>query len=107
MSHMTLRILIICLVLAGPAEVLSAPAAHDTVAARDYKAHGRPIHRLAQNGRFTLDQAVDKVRARYGGKIIKASTRRQKGRPVHIIKILGDNGRVHTVRVDGISGQIL
>jgi len=102
MSHMTLRILIICLALAGPAEVLSAPAAHDTVAA-----HGRPIHRLAQNGRFTLDQAVDKVRARYGGKIIKASTRRQKGRPVHIIKILGDNGHVRTVRVDGISGQIL
>lgn len=104
---MTLRILIICLALAGPAEVLSAPAAHDTVVASDYGARGGPTHRLAQNGRFTLDQAVDKVRAKFGGKIIKASTRRQKGRPVHIIKILDDNGRVHTVRVDGISGQIL
>ncbi len=97
---MTLRILIICLALTGPTEAFAA-------AAHDYRTHGRPSHQVAQNSRFTLDQAVDKVRARYGGKIIKASTRRQKGRPVHIIKILGDKGRVHTVRVDGISGQIL
>ncbi|GBF30580.1 hypothetical protein MnTg04_00521 [bacterium MnTg04] len=98
---MTLRILIICLALAGPAEAFA------TEAARGYQAHGRPIHRLVQNESFTLDQAVDKVRARYGGRIIKASTRRQKDRLVHIIKILGDDGRVHTVRVDGIDGRIL
>lgn len=101
MSHMTLRILIICLALAGPAEAFA------TGAARAYQAHGRPVHRLVQNESFTLDQAVDKVRARYGGRIIKASTRRQKDRLVHIIKILGDDGRVHTVRVDGIDGRIL
>ncbi len=98
---MTLRILIICLALAGPAEAFA------TAAARDYQTPGIPIHRLAQNQSFTLDQAVDKVRARYGGKVIKASTRRQKDRPVHIIKILGDDGRVRTVRVDGINGRIL
>ncbi len=98
---MTLRILIICLALAGPAEALSSAME------RDYQSHDRPIHQFAEDGRFTLDQAVDKVRAMYGGKIIKARTQRQEGHPVHIIKILFEDGLVQTVRVDGISGQIL
>lgn len=104
---MTLRILIICLALAGPAEALSLASAHEIAPARDYQTHGRPIHQLAEDGRFTLDQAVDMVRAMYGGKVIKASTQRKEGHPVHIIKILGDDGRIQTVRVDGISGRIL
>ena len=98
---MTLRILIICLALAGPAEAFS------TAAASEHQSYGKPIHQVADVGRFTLDQAVDKVRSMYGGKIIKASTRLQEGRPVHIIRISHEDGRVQTVRVDGISGQIL
>ncbi len=91
-----------CLTLAGPAEALA------TAVASDYRPQGRPIiHQITEDSRFTLDQAVDKVRAMYGGRIIKARTLRQDGRIVHILKILFDDGRVQTVRVDGISGQIL
>ncbi len=103
---MTLRILIICLALAGPAEIVAASAAN-AEAQVNHQRYSKANLRIAQNERFTLDQAVDKVRAMYGGKIIKASTQRQKGHPIHIIKILGDDGRVKTVRIDGITGQEL
>ena len=104
---MTLRILIICLALAGSAEAVAAATTNATEAQARYHGHSKTNLRIAQNESFTLDQAVDKVRAMYGGKIIKASTRRQKGHPVHVIKILGDDGRVQTVRIDGITGQVL
>ncbi|MCZ6561042.1 MAG: hypothetical protein O6931_09180 [Gammaproteobacteria bacterium] len=103
---MTLRILIICLALAGPAEIVAASATN-AEAQVNHQRYSKANLRIAQNERFTLDQAVDKVRAMYGGKIIKASTQRQKGHPIHIIKILGDDGRVKTVRIDGITGQEL
>ncbi len=104
---MTLRILIICLALAGPAELVVASATNATDAQERYQRYSRANLRIAQNDHFTLDQAVDKARAMYGGKIIKASTRRQKGHPIHIIKILEEDGRVITVRIDGITGQVL
>ena len=63
--------------------------------------------RLAQSKSYSLDQAVARVRREFGGKIIRAETRRSNGRPVHHIKVLSDNGRVRTVRVDGVTGRIL
>ena len=55
---------------------------------------------------ISLDQAVAKVRSRYGGRVISAETRGRNGKRVHVIKVLSDEGRVRTVKVDAESGKI-
>ena len=52
--------------------------------------------------RVSLDDAVRRVRKRADGKVIKAQTRGG----VHHIKVLRDDGRVRTYRVDGQTGDI-
>lgn len=49
--------------------------------------------------RVTLEEAVRRVRKQYGGRIVSAETRGKGANRVHVIKVLTDNGRVHTVRV--------
>ena len=65
---------------------------------------GRPI--VMAKAEMSLDAAVAMVRDRFGGKVISASTTDQGGRKVHVIKLLSDQGRVTTVRVDAQSGRI-
>lgn len=61
---------------------------------------------VARGERVSLDQAVTMVLGRYGGKVISADTSSRNGRVVHRIKLLTDDGRVRTVRVDGQTGNI-
>ena len=57
---------------------------------------------VAKNGRMSLDEAVAKVRRRYGGQVIRAETRGN----MHYVKLLSKEGRVRTVRVDARTGRI-
>lgn len=69
----------------------------------DTPAPKRAALRIAQT-KYSLDQAVSKVRRTFRVKeLLKAETRGK----VHHIKVLMDNGRVRTVRVDANSGRIL
>ena len=54
----------------------------------------------------SLDDAVAIVRARYEGKVIRAETQGSADHPVHYVRILSPEGRVYTVKVDGVSGRI-
>ena len=66
------------------------------------------IARAAAEGRVSLDEAIRKVRSRYGDvTILKARTKKRNGSRVHNIKFLTDSGRVRTVRVDADTGEIL
>jgi hypothetical protein len=65
---------------------------------------GRPI--VLAKGEMSLDAAVAMVRERFGGKVISASTTSAGGKKVHVIKVLSDEGRVRTVRVDAQTGRI-
>ena len=56
--------------------------------------------------RVSLDDAVAIVRSRYEGKVIRAETHGSSDHPVHSIRILSPEGRVYTVKVDGVSGRI-
>lgn len=63
---------------------------------------------MTDEGKVSLDQAIRKVRGRYGDvTILKARTRKRNGGRVHSIKFLTDSGRVRTVRVDAESGDFL
>jgi uncharacterized membrane protein YkoI len=104
---MKLRILVIAVAVAGLTAGQSVLAQTDAVSRGVPRWQQISSPRPLQRAKFTLDQAVDKVRAKFGGKVIKASTRQKNGRPVHSIKILGENGRVRTVRIDGLTGEFL
>lgn len=50
--------------------------------------------------KVTLEAAVRKVRKQYGGRILSAETRGSGARRQHVIKVLTDEGKVRTVRIN-------
>lgn len=63
--------------------------------------------RVAPAQQISLDQAVSVAQRQVSGRVIGADTRDYRGRIVHEIRILDDEGRLHIVRVDGETGRIL
>ncbi len=59
----------------------------------------------ASNG-ISLEQATQMVRQQTGGQVLRAETKRDKGRVVHRIRVLTEDGRVRTWHVDAESGRI-
>ena len=63
--------------------------------------------RMAQAGNgISLAQATRMVREQTGGQVLRAETKRDKGRTVHRIRVLTDDGRVRTYHVDAETGRI-
>ena len=62
----------------------------------------RPVATMLARGQLTLDQAVARVRAAFGGRVVAATPVRGGYR----IRVLLDGGRVKTVFVDAASGSI-
>lgn len=56
--------------------------------------------------RISLSQATRMVRERTGGQVLRAETRRSKGRTVHRIRVLTEDGRVRTWHVDAETGRV-
>jgi uncharacterized membrane protein YkoI len=59
----------------------------------------------ASNG-ISLAEATRMVRDRTNGQVLRAETKRDKGRTVHRIRVLTDDGRVRTWHVDADTGRI-
>jgi hypothetical protein len=88
-----------------PALLLSlgaAAAAGESFAAGG-KRHGVPLGQLlvAQNNCPSLNEAVERVRRQYNGRIVSAETRVSGNREVHHIKVLTEDGKVKTERIPG------
>ena len=66
-----------------------------------------PAAFIAQRGSLSLAQATAIVQGRFQGRVVRADTVEQGGRVVHVIRIVGDDGRVRTVRVDAETGAIM
>ncbi len=62
---------------------------------------GEPQLEVAQNNGMTLSEAIESVRRRTGGRVVSAETRIQNGREVHHIKVLTEDGKVRTHKVNG------
>ncbi|MGH8495231.1 MAG: PepSY domain-containing protein [Gammaproteobacteria bacterium] len=104
---MTLRFRIHRAVLIGLLWIAPAAAmTHSPLYAASVEASMPVAIAAAADRRISLDQAVAMVLRRYGGKVISAETRTRNGRVIHRIKVLTENGRVRTVRVDGQTGAI-
>jgi uncharacterized membrane protein YkoI len=63
--------------------------------------------RIMQRGGVSLAQATAMALNRYRGRVVRAETVQMGDRAVHEIRILGDDGRVRTVRVDAQTGNFL
>src|SRR3954464_7651969 len=53
----------------------------------------------------TLDEAVRMAEAQYHARVVRTDVQDEDGRKVYVLKLLSDNGRVITVRVDAASGR--
>jgi hypothetical protein len=80
----------------------AAAAAGDRFAAERNR-HSPPQERLlvAQNACLSLNEAVERVRRQYNGRIVSAETRVSGNREVHHIKVLTQDGKVKTERIPG------
>ena len=78
-------------------------AAAEGAAPRGAAAGGHLV--LAQADGPSLQEAVERVRRQYNGRIVSAETRVRGSREVHVIKVLTDDGKVKTVQIPGRSRQ--
>jgi uncharacterized membrane protein YkoI len=60
-----------------------------------------PLLQVAQSNGVSLSEAIEQVRRRTGGRVVSAETKVQGGREVHHIKVLTDDGKVKTYKVNG------
>jgi hypothetical protein len=65
------------------------------------------VLRMAQAAeQVSLAEATRMVQERTGGQVLRAETKRDKGRAVHRIRVLTEDGRVRTVHVDAETGRM-
>lgn len=60
-----------------------------------------------RGGGVSLAQASSMAQSRYQGRVVRAETVQMGDRRVHEIRILGEDGRVHIVRIDADTGAFL
>jgi uncharacterized membrane protein YkoI len=53
---------------------------------------------------MSMDQAIENAERRYKARVVKASVDNGNDRCVYVLRLLSDDGRVWTVRVDSKSG---
>jgi len=61
----------------------------------------------AQRGSISLGQATAMARSRYPGRVVRAEMVMMGDRVIYEIRILGDDGRVRTVRIDAQTGSFM
>jgi uncharacterized membrane protein YkoI len=66
-----------------------------------------PTAYRAQRGSLSLAQATAMAQSRYQGRVVRAEAVQQGNRVIYEIRILGDDGRVRTVRVDAETGAVM
>lgn len=57
-------------------------------------------------GSVSMDQAVRMVEERYHARVVKAETEHDAGHTRYVLRLLNDEGKVWTVRVDAASGSV-
>ena len=87
------------LLAAGTAQALPVAPATDASGAVAVVADNPAPDAVARD-KVTLEEAVRRVRKQYGGRIVSAETQGSGDRRVHVSKVLTDDGRVRTVRIN-------
>ncbi len=61
---------------------------------------------ISQDRGLSLDQAVNLVRSRVRGKVVRSETVNRDGKRTHLIRVLTDDGHMRTYRVDAKTGRM-
>ena len=68
--------------------------------------YGDDQQRDARGGGISLDEAVRRAERQFHARVVKAETQSVDGRSMYILRLVSDDGRVFTVRVDAATGSI-
>ena len=55
---------------------------------------------------ISLNEAVSRAEAQYHARVVRTEVVDEDGRKVYVLKLLSENGRVFTVRIDANSGRM-
>ena len=55
---------------------------------------------------ISVDQAIEIAERRYRARVVRAESKEQQGRRVYVLRLLSEEGRVWTVRVDAETGSV-
>jgi len=59
---------------------------------------------VARDG-ISLDEAVSRAERQYHARVVRTDVQDEDGRKVYVLKLLSEDGRVFTVRIDAQSGR--
>ena len=62
--------------------------------------------RAEEGARMSLDEAVRRAERAYHARVVKADSQNIDGRVTYVLRLVSDDGRVFTVRVDAQSGNM-
>ncbi len=65
-----------------------------------------PLHRRHAPDGISLDEAVRRAEAQYRARVVRTEVQDEDGRKVYVLKLLSENGRVITVRIDAATGRM-
>jgi uncharacterized membrane protein YkoI len=60
----------------------------------------------AQRDAISLDEAVRMAEAQHNARVIKTEVQDEDGRKIYVLKLLSEDGRVITVRIDAATGRM-
>jgi hypothetical protein len=55
---------------------------------------------------ISLDEAVSRAQQQYRARVVRTDVQDEDGRKVYVLKLLSDDGRVFTVRIDASTGRM-
>ena len=66
-----------------------------------------PVRAIAEpRDGISLNEAVSRAEAQYHARVVRTEVVDEDGRKVYVLKLLSENGRVFTVRIDANSGRM-
>lgn len=102
---MKLTVLLAAVLLSG--NVLALPDARADSPPWANKGGRKDVERAPHADGISLDEAVNRAERKYRARVIRAETRESNGRRIHQLRLLSDDGRVWTVRIDAATGAEL
>jgi uncharacterized membrane protein YkoI len=90
------------LLIAGLAAVASSAA---SMAASREDDPPRAEALQARSSKLSLDQAIEMVERRYRARVVRAGVDESNGQRLYVLRLLSEEGRVWTVRVDAQTGS--
>jgi hypothetical protein len=87
----------------GPLSQAHSMPAPVTVAGSNLETHY--IEDTRRDG-ISLDEAVRRAEQQYRARVVRTDVQDEDGRKVYVLKLLSENGRVMTVRIDAATGRM-